>query len=84
MNHALIPVGARVVARDAYNQLRSGTVDRVPSWWRDQSHNVSFTVRGEFPKMWIRFVDSGSVVPWPAEDVFVDIERANAAVEAKG
>lgn len=78
----MIPVGSRVVARDAGNQLHSGAIERVPADWRDQSGSESHTTKGAFPKVWVRFVETDAVVPWPAEDVFTDAERANAAVAA--
>lgn len=73
-------VGQRVVARDAHNALRAGTLAPVPREWRDGTGSEIQTTKGEFPKVWVRFADSGHVVPWPAWDVFTDIGQAEAEV----
>lgn len=73
-------VGRRVVARDTRNRLRPGTVDPVPHSWRVDGCGPAWTTKGAFPKVWIRSAETGSVVPWPAEDVFSDIDEAEAAV----
>lgn len=76
----VLRVGRRVVARDAGNRLLTGTVDPVPRRWRAAETVDAFTIKGAFPKVWVRFAGDGSVVAWPSEDVFTDIDEARAAV----
>jgi hypothetical protein len=78
----VLRVGHRVVARDVGNRLQTGTVAPVPHQWRTAASVDAFTVKGDFAKVWVRFAVSGTVVPCPGEDVFTDIDEANAAVAA--
>jgi hypothetical protein len=73
-----VKVGDHVIARDAHNRLRRATVAAVPRTWQDGLHE-SWTTKGHFPKRWLRFEDSGRIVPWPIEDVFIDLKAARGA-----
>lgn len=73
-------LGQRVVARDAHNKLLPATVVPVDAYWRDASDSKTYTTRGDFPKVWLRFQKSGHIAPWPAVDVFSDLAEAEAAV----
>jgi hypothetical protein len=61
------------------SRLHKATVASIPRDWRDQSQSEVTTTRGAFPKVWLRFA-KGSLVPWPTEDVFTNVEAARTAV----
>lgn len=71
-------IGRRVLVRDAYNELLRAEIIPVPADWQDASRERVWTVRGAFPKCWVKLLPSHRRVPWPLSDVFTDLATAQA------
>lgn len=80
MNYLL---GQRVIATDPSRKLHPAVIVTIPMDQRDSSGSQTYTTKGAFPKVWLRFPRfRGAVIPWPAADVYTDLDEAKAAMRA--